>query len=286
MRVPSIGLAAFGLAVAALASGPAWAWGDEGHKVIALVAYQHLMPAVRAKVDRILADDGDTLTPPDIASRATWADKFRDSDRHTSQRRYRLTRAWHFVDIELDHPDLAAACFGHPAAAVPASEGPEKACVVDRIEAFAAELHDLPPSSPERTIAFKFVLHLVGDVHQPLHAADNHDSGGNGVLVVSGRQVIGRPLHAYWDTAVVKRLGKDPADVAAAIEQRSGAECGGWMRRTPADWAMEAFALARDVVYQLGEQTTDERDQPVFRLSSNYQRTATVERPAHRQKRL
>ena len=74
-------------------------------------------------MDQLLAGDDDTLTAPDIASRATWADKFRDSDRHTSRQRYRLTREWHFVDIELDEPDLTAACFGHPAAAVPGERG-------------------------------------------------------------------------------------------------------------------------------------------------------------------
>jgi hypothetical protein len=269
-----------GLVLAAVAAAcvpaPALAWGNEGHRVIALVAYQHLTPTVRAKVDQILAADADTLTAPDIASRATWADKFRDSDRHTSRQRYRLTREWHFVDVELDEPDLTAACFGHPAAAVPASEGPAKACVVDRIAAFATELHDLPPASPERAIAFKFVLHLVGDLHQPLHAADHNDAGGNAVLVLSGRQAVGRPLHAYWDTAVVKRMGKDPEQVAMALEQRFGSRCDGWMQGSPADWAMESFTVARDVTYQLGELTMDEHDQPAYRLSSSYQRRASA----------
>src|SRR6185312_8258279 len=157
MRARRNGVAGLVLAaVAACAPAPARAWGDEGHRIIALVAYRHLTPAVRGKVNQLLAGDADTLTAPDIASRATWADTFRDSDRHTSRQRYRLTREWHFVDIELDEPDLTAACFGHPAAAIPASEGPAKACVVDRIAAFASELHDLPPASPERAIAFKF----------------------------------------------------------------------------------------------------------------------------------
>ena len=101
------------------------------------VVYRHLTPPVRGKVDQLLAGDDDTLTAPDMATRATWADKFRDSDRHTSQRHYRLTREWHFVDIELDELDFTAACFGHPAAAVPASQGPAKACAVDRIAVFA-----------------------------------------------------------------------------------------------------------------------------------------------------
>ena len=277
MRARRNGVAGLVLAaVAACAPAPARAWGDEGHRIIALVAYRHLTPAVRGKVNQLLAGDADTLTAPDIASRATWADTFRDSDRHTSRQRYRLTREWHFVDIELDEPDLTAACFGHPAATVPASEGPAKSCVVDRIAAFATELHDLPPGVPERAIAFKFVLHLVGDVHQPLHAADHNDAGGNGVLVLSGRQAVGRPLHGYWDTVVVKRLGKDPAQVATALEQRFGSRCSGWMQGAPADWAMESFAVARDVAYQLGELTTDERDQPAYRLSSSYQRRASA----------
>jgi hypothetical protein len=263
-------------AVAACAPAPARAWGDEGHRIIALIASRHLTPTVRGKVNQLLARDADTLTAPDIASRATWADTFRDSDRHTSRQRYRLTREWHFADLELDEPDLTAACFGHPVAMVPASKGPAKSCVVDRITAFAVELHDLPPASPEWAIAFKFVLHLVGDVHQPLHAADHNDAGGNGVLVLSGRQAVGRPLHAYWDTAVVRRMGKDPEQVATALEQRLGSSCSGWMQETPADWVLESFAVARDVAYQLGELTTDERDQPAYRLSSSYQRRASA----------
>ena len=285
MRTRRNGVAGLVLAaMAACAPAPARAWGDEGHRIIALVAYRHLTPPVREKVDQLLAVDTDPLTAPDIASRATWADRFRDSDRHTSRQRYRLTREWHFVDIELDEPDLTTACFGHPAATVPASEGPAKSCVVDRIAAFASELRDLPPASPERAIAFKFVLHLVGDVHQPLHAADHNDAGGNAVLVLSGRQAVGRPLHGYWDTVVVKRLGKDPEQVATALEQRFGSRCNGWMQGTPADWAMESFAVARDVAYQLGELTTDERDQPVYRLTSSYQRRASAAAAAQLEK--
>lgn len=83
-------------------------------------------------------------------------------------------------------------------------------------------------------------------------------------------------MHAYWDTGVVKRLGKDPEQVATALEQRFGSRCSGWMQGTPADWAMESFAVARDVAYRLGELTTDERDQPAYRLSSSYQRRASA----------
>ena len=117
----------------------------------------------------------------DIASGATWADRYRDSDRGGSRQRYEQTRQWHFVNIELDGPNLERACFGHPRlpAAVPASSGPAKACLVDKIEQFTAELSNSATAPGERLLALEFLLHLVGDVHQPLHAVDDHDAGGN-----------------------------------------------------------------------------------------------------------
>ena len=102
------------LAVTAMSTHPAFAWGDEGHKVIALVAEHYLDPAIRAKVAGLLATDTDTLTDHDISSEATWADKYRDSDRDTTKIRYEATWRWHFVDVELGQPDLASACFDRP----------------------------------------------------------------------------------------------------------------------------------------------------------------------------
>ncbi len=120
-------------------SSPVWAWGDEGHEVIALIAQSRLDPAARKNVDALLAADTDTLTPPNIAAAATWADKFRDSDRNGARQN---TEQWHFVDLEITGPDLDRACFGHPAlpAGTPASAGPAQDCVVDKIDEFAAEL--------------------------------------------------------------------------------------------------------------------------------------------------
>ena len=128
----------------------------------------------------MLTADPDTLTAH-IASGATWADRYRDSDRGGSRQRYEQTRQWHFVNIELDGPNLDRACFGHPRlpAAVPASSGPAKACLVDKIEQFTAELSNSATAPGERLLALEFLLHLVGDVHQPLHAVDDHDAGGN-----------------------------------------------------------------------------------------------------------
>src|SRR5215469_8309951 len=92
----------------ALSPVPVLAWGSEGHQIIAAIARDHLTPEVRAKVDAILAADPDTLTAPDMLSRATWADIYRQTHRETA--------SWHYVNIELDQANLRAACYGFPAA--------------------------------------------------------------------------------------------------------------------------------------------------------------------------
>jgi len=156
-----------------MACAPAAAWGDLGHRVTALIAYRHLLPTARAQLDALLASDGDPLTAPDFASRATWADKYRNGHRETA--------AWHFVDIEIDHPELQSACNGFPVLTVDqiASQGPAQDCVVNKIEEFSAELSGLRTPPAERLLALKFLIHFVGDLHQPLHAADHQDRGGN-----------------------------------------------------------------------------------------------------------
>ena len=229
----------------ALGASPAFAWGDEGHRVVATIARSYLKRVARARVDALLASDPDTLTAPDMASRATWADKWRDSG-------HRETASWHFVDTELDAPDLAQACFGNPPPAAPASAGPAQDCVVNKIREFSAELASPATTPTERVLALKYLLHFVGDLHQPLHASDNHDRGGNCVLVAldSGRTV---KLHAYWDTNLVVELGSDPVTLSASlIGQITPAQEAQWRSGTPADWAMEAFQVARATAFRLG----------------------------------
>jgi hypothetical protein len=236
-------LGALLLGLAAL-PGPAGAWGYEGHRIVAAIARGYLTPPAKAKVGALLAADTDTLEPHDMLSAATWADTWRASHRETSQ--------WHFVDLELGKPDLDAACFGHPPSAVPASAGPEKACLVDRLAAFEAELKDPATPQAERIVALKYVLHFVGDVHQPLHAADDADRGGNCVrLALGGARTTN--LHSYWDTGLVTPLGSDPVAVAETLRAAIGpAQRAAWSQGDAAVWAMESYGVAKAVVYWPG----------------------------------
>jgi hypothetical protein len=236
------------------ATDQALAWGDQGHETIGLIADHYLNPAVRDKVNGLLADDRSGLTPSkDIAHEATWADKYRDSDRDSTRKHYLHTHDWHFVDLELDGPDLAAACFGRrplPPGTV-ASNGPAQACVVDKIDQFTTELASPATSTSERRKALQFLLHFVGDVHQPLHASDDHDRGGND-KTVSVRGIPTNNLHHYWDTEFVMRLGANPPAIARLLIGRiSEEDRRKWSRSTAGEWAIESFHVAGQHAYGL-----------------------------------
>jgi len=230
----------------------AHAWGDEGHEVIGLIADHYLTPAAREKMNALLGTDTSGLTSDSgIAAEATWADHFRDSDRDTGKTHYYQTRAWHFVDIEIAQPDIDAACFNHPRLrpSDPASEGPADDCIVDKIEEFSRELAEPKTAPGERLLALQFLLHFVGDVHQPLHAGDDHDRGGNEKMA-GYAHARGGNLHHFWDTVFVEGLGRNSAQIAQALiagistEQRRL-----WSSGTPSDWAFQSFQLARSLAY-------------------------------------
>jgi hypothetical protein len=240
---------------AALLAGAALdarAWGDEGHQVVGVIAYERLTPAAKKKVDALLAADSNALTAKDFVSRTTWADKWRDSDRNSTKVRYSATHNWHFVDTEISDGNMDKACNNHPplAAGKKASEGDPKDCVVDKINQFEAELKSPATTQAERILALKFILHFVGDLHQPLHASDNHDRGGNEVPVLYGKKHSPDKLHAYWDTKLVKQLGKDAHAVGATLaKQITKVHATAWSSGSPTDWARESFELSKKIVY-------------------------------------
>jgi hypothetical protein len=112
-----------------------------------------------------------------------------------------------------------------------------------------ASLGNPATGAAEQLVALKLLLHFVGDLHQPLHAADDHDAGGNKKLV-AGEGVHPGNLHHYWDVEFVVELGTDPQRVATSlIGQISEPQRERWSSGASADWAMEAFALARRDAY-------------------------------------
>ena len=199
-------------------------------------------------MDALLATDEDPLSEHDIAEEATWADRLRGANADGARTR---TRQWHFVDIEISHPSITDACFSHPPlpAGLPASRGPARACLVDKVDQFTAELAGSATPPDERLLALKFLLHCVGDLHQPLHASDDDDRGGNDKLASAPGFRAGT-LHHLWDTEFVGSLGSDPLQVARALLAASTpSDRRRWAAGTPAQWALDTFQLAKRDAY-------------------------------------
>jgi hypothetical protein len=272
--LPSIIAACCGLA----ALPPAFAWGELGHEIVAVIAYARLLPSVRRTVDEMLASDDDPLTGRDFVSRSTWADRYRDSDRNTSRARYEATHQWHFVNIQIEGGRLESACPSRRLPpATPASAGPAKDCVVDKIKQFAAELRNPDTPKSERILALKYLLHFVGDLHQPLHAADHHDRGGNDVNVLYGNLQSPVNLHSYWDTELVYKLGRNAWTSGSALNGAiNPADVKAWSAGTPARWARESHEQAKQVAYNFDgtSEFADDRGAKMMRLDGAYEARA------------
>jgi nuclease S1 len=176
------------LAAILLAPAPAAAWGPLGHRLVARLAESQLTPEARAEALRLLALQQHRT----LADVATWADELRERDPDLGRR----SSPWHYVNIG-----------EHDCAYEPARDCPGGDCIVEAINAQAAILADRTRDDADRLQALKFVVHFVGDVHQPLHAGFAHDRGGNTFQIQhAGR---GTNLHALWDSPVLRSRGVD-----------------------------------------------------------------------------
>ena len=206
-----------------LASSEAFGWGVEGHEIVAGVALRELTPQARRQVAQILGSDRV------MVGESNWADEIRARRRDTAR--------WHFVDIPLQAPGF-----------VPRRDCAYGDCVVAQIENDLKVLRKRRQNGAARAQALLFLIHFVADVHQPLHAENNDDKGGNDVRVQIGRERAS--LHRVWDVDVVEVLGFDPDAAAQNIERGITPEQRrAWSGGTPADWANEAHAIARDQIY-------------------------------------
>ena len=202
-----------------------FAWGVEGHQIVAHIAARELTSAARVQVQDLLGGDAEGA----MVEVSTWADEIRRARPNTAP--------WHFVDIPVGSAGYD-----------PSRDCRNDRCIVAQIEREETILADRQLAPPVRAEALRFLIHFVGDIHQPLHAADNRDRGGNGVHVILGRRR--ETLHAVWDVDVVRALGRSPEDVAAVLaRQISPADRRQWERGTARNWANESFQIADAEIY-------------------------------------
>jgi hypothetical protein len=183
----------------ALAAPSAHAWSRQGHQLVGELAERQLSPAALAQVRDLLADEA----VPSLAAVATWADEIRAEENELGK----LSRRWHYVNIPGKDCDYA-----------PARDCADGECIIGAINAQRAVLADASRPRQERTNALKFLVHFVGDAHQPMHAGYPHDRGGNNYqLNYRGKgapEGEGTNLHGTWDYWLLQSAGLDNAAYA------------------------------------------------------------------------
>lgn len=169
-----------------LLPGLATAWSAQGHRIVGELAERQVRPETRAEIQRLLRG----MEEPSLAGVANWADEVRP------QPEWRHTARWHYVNF----PDLSCNY-------VPARDCPDGNCVIGAINAQQRTLADRSASIQQRRQALKFLVHFVGDVHQPMHAGLAADRGGNDFQLRYQRQ--GMNLHSVWDNLILRSREPD-----------------------------------------------------------------------------
>jgi hypothetical protein len=213
-----------GLALLALMiySMPGFAWGPEGHRLVARMAQEMLTPEAAERVQATLGP-GET-----IAAMASWADQVRNARKETEP--------WHFIDIPIDSAGLNMQ-----------RDCPPEGCVLSKILEFRKQWRDPAVAGAQRREALLFLVHFVGDMHQPLHCANDHDRGGNDVAVEFGGKRMN--LHRLWDSALLDHLPPEDQLFVTLTNAITAEEKAEWSRGSVEDWAGESFEAARHVVY-------------------------------------
>ena len=234
------------IACATLASwgGAAFGWSARAHQMVADIATQYLSPTATQAVAELLRDDLGANGKPSgrstLGQVASWADELREVDRSVGP--------YHFDDVPLcGEQDRSKYC-------------KDGKCATVWFATQVAVLKDRSQPTRARNEALKWIVHLTGDLHQPLHASDDDDKGGNDVKVtflgassdppVAGRTSFPYNLHTAWDRLIPYRLfdsvgGYDRFFAALPTPATRAA----WEVGTFDEWAAESYVLSHDFIY-------------------------------------
>jgi len=207
-----------------------YAWGSDGHQLTCLIAEERLTPEAKAGIHELLGADVN-ISDAEIAS---YAD--------TVRRQRRNTAPWHYVDVPVEAEKFEEQ-----------RDGNRGNNVIDKIDEMEKVVADRDKPKAERAEALKFLVHLVGDAHQPLHCADRDgDRGGNTRLTF----ILDRPravnLHMAWDSVILlsHKAGVRNLSYALALNQKITSELADkWSKGTAEDWVNESHGIAVKLVY-------------------------------------
>lgn len=195
-------------------------WGYVGHQTIARIAENHLTPEAKAAIKQLLGNQ----SMSDIAS---WADEVRNEPE------WKYTSTWHYVNVPAG---LNASSFKNT---VEHSSNDNLLTALNKCE---LELSSPESTQDQKANDLKFIVHLVGDAHQPMHVSRAEDKGGNTIQVqFDGR---GTNLHSVWDTKLIDHQGLSYAQIARADDNATPAQIKKWQSAGPVEWMFESYQIS------------------------------------------
>lgn len=215
----------------------ALAWWEYGHETVASIAFAEVRPETRTAIRRLLAQARLLETPTCPARTIEQASVWPDCIKALGDR-FSYASPWHYQNIDVCRPfDPEAACR-------------DGNCVTKQIERQARLLADPTLPVRERLMALAFLVHFVGDLHQPLHVGDRGDLGGNRQPVAYGLIAGRNNLHTTWDGYLAERSLSTPAGgPAGLLSEVDLADKTGMRLGTVVDWARENWEASRDYAY-------------------------------------
>lgn len=216
------------------AASPAAAYWEYGHETVAAIAYRNVTPATRAEIRELLKHQYLLETPTcparTIEEASVWPDCIKELGP-----RFSYAYNWHYQNVDVCKDfTLKGNC-------------PDGNCVSAQIERAVKLLKDRKVPVRERVMALAFLVHFVGDLHQPLHAGDRGDLGGNRAKSTYGIYSTDRlNLHSIWDGLLAERAISTPPSLVRVYSPEERAAVNGG---TVEDWSRDSWQVARDVVY-------------------------------------
>lgn len=210
------------LALALAISAPAHAWGPVGHRITGAIADENLSGLARANVQILLGTE-------DLAQAATWPDDMKSDPDPFWQK---TANPWHYITSGGDHYH--------------SHDAPAEGDAVTALTSFTATLRDPKAPLADKRKALRFIVHIIGDLHQPLHAGAGDDRGGNAVSVTW----FGKPtnLHSVWDSAMIEHRSLSYSEYTGWLSRAiTPQDKISWNDRNPATWTSESIALRKTV---------------------------------------
>lgn len=201
-----------------------YSWGQTGHRVVGQIAYNHLTKKARKNVKKVLGNES-------MAMASFWMDNVKSDDSYDYQ------YDWHFATI----PDSLT---------YEQAGTPEEGDVIVMLELFIRELETKKFTYEGELHALRCLIHLIGDIHQPLHVGNGKDKGGNDVKLKYMYQ--NSNLHRVWDSGMINEQQLSYTEYVAAIDFPTDAQIANWQGSSVRDWANESKSY-REQVYNLPE---------------------------------